>query len=242
MKPELDEVEHNATLLVLASLIRRRRARGTASRFPHRRRDGASVVRKRRFARASLVGRFHSSVGGGRIVFLRSELLDYSHEARRRRAGRGAPKHAQGAMTVTISEHAILAAKLGPVFALFGMNGRGCACGNPRCRHPAKHPRQKGWQEKATTDPVAIGRIFSDDSTNIGLRTGDGCTPGESRAFVIDVDPRHGGDDTLAELELQHGPLPETIRAQTGGGGEHIFFRIPLESRFRAVPSLRAST
>jgi hypothetical protein len=41
---------------------------------------------------------------------------------------------------------------------------------------------------------------------------------------VIDIDPHHGGDRALAELEAKHGKLPPTWRVNTGGGGQHIFF------------------
>jgi hypothetical protein len=45
--------------------------------------------------------------------------------------------------------------------------------------------------------------------------------------LVIDVDPRHGGDSSLVDIESQYGPLPKTRRARSGGGGEHIYFRLP---------------
>ena len=41
---------------------------------------------------------------------------------------------------------------------------------------------------------------------------------------VIDVDPRHGGDDSLTDWQDRHGPLPPTIEAITGGGGRHFYF------------------
>jgi hypothetical protein len=50
---------------------------------------------------------------------------------------------------------------------------------------------------------------------------------------VLDVDPRHGGDITLALLEQKHGPLPVTWTAKTGGGGAHYFFRSATVSRRR---------
>ena len=43
----------------------------------------------------------------------------------------------------------------------------------------------------------------------------------------LDVDPRHGGDEFIAALEMKNGPLPQTWRFLTGGGGEHILFRHP---------------
>jgi hypothetical protein len=57
---------------------------------------------------------------------------------------------------------------------------------------------------------------------NVGLVTG-----AVSGLVVLDVDPRHYGDESLEELERQHGRLPHTIEALTGGGGRHIFFKHP---------------
>jgi len=47
------------------------------------------------------------------------------------------------------------------------------------------------------------------------------------RLIVIDVDPRHGGDESLQALEREHGELPLTWRVITGGGGEHLLFACP---------------
>jgi hypothetical protein len=58
--------------------------------------------------------------------------------------------------------------------------------------------------------------------TGIAVRTG-----AESGLVVLDVDPQHGGDDTLAELLAAHGVLPITVECFTGGGGRHIYFRHP---------------
>lgn len=57
---------------------------------------------------------------------------------------------------------------------------------------------------------------------NIGLRTGI-----ESGLFVLDVDPRHGGNESLKRLSDEHGPLPETLTVATGGGGQHFYFLHP---------------
>jgi hypothetical protein len=53
------------------------------------------------------------------------------------------------------------------------------------------------------------------------------CFP--SALAVVDVDPRNGGDDSLAELEHYHGPLPATWRAHTGSGGFHVIFQAPAD-------------
>ena len=50
-----------------------------------------------------------------------------------------------------------------------------------------------------------------------------------SRLVVLDVDPRHGGDASLAAFEAEHGTLPATVEALSGGGGRHLYFRHPNE-------------
>jgi hypothetical protein len=57
---------------------------------------------------------------------------------------------------------------------------------------------------------------------NVGIVTG-----AVSGLVVLDVDAAHGGDASLAELELEHGPLPATIEAKSGGGGRHLYFAHP---------------
>lgn len=100
-----------------------------------------------------------------------------------------------------------------------------CSCGRDDCGQPAKHPYgrlvQRGVRD-ATTDYRTVERWFASTPYNIALATGSA-----SGIFVLDVDPRHGGDDSLAALEEAHGPLPNTWRFLTGGGGEHILFRHP---------------
>ena len=48
-----------------------------------------------------------------------------------------------------------------------------------------------------------------------------------SGLVVLDIDPGHGGDESLTELESLHGALPNTIEVLTGGGGRHVYFRHP---------------
>ncbi|SPE29323.1 Bifunctional DNA primase/polymerase [Burkholderiales bacterium] len=57
---------------------------------------------------------------------------------------------------------------------------------------------------------------------NVGLVTGR-----ISGVVVLDIDPRHGGLESLAGLEDEQGPLPRTVEAHTGGGGRHIYFAHP---------------
>ncbi|NVM21328.1 MAG: bifunctional DNA primase/polymerase [Desulfobacterales bacterium] len=57
---------------------------------------------------------------------------------------------------------------------------------------------------------------------NVGIVTG-----GVSGLVVLDVDPKHGGDASLEAMDKEHGPLPRTIEATTGGGGRHIYLAHP---------------
>src|SRR5262249_6367249 len=59
-------------------------------------------------------------------------------------------------------------------------------------------------------------------NANIGIATGK-----LSGFIVLDIDPRHGGEDSLEQLEQQYGKLPDTVIARTRGGGKHILFTHP---------------
>ena len=118
-------------------------------------------------------------------------------------------------------------------FAIFPLHypvdrngGLFCSCGNWQCKNEAKHPYPRLAPKgliNASKAADAIERWWGPGVPyNIGARTGE-----ESGVVVIDVDPRHGGDETLAELERRFGALPPTWRFLTGGGGEHILFRHP---------------
>lgn len=92
-----------------------------------------------------------------------------------------------------------------------------------------KTPHTARGFKDATTDEEAIRswwRRWPD--AGIGIPTGEA-----SGLLVIDSDPRHGGDAALCELIEAHGPLPDTLEAETGGGGHHIVFQYPEGSNIR---------
>jgi len=57
---------------------------------------------------------------------------------------------------------------------------------------------------------------------NVGIVTG-----AISGLVVLDVDPQHGGDESLNQFIREHGPLPHTVESRTGGGGRHVYFSYP---------------
>ena len=109
------------------------------------------------------------------------------------------------------------------VLPVYGIVEGQCTCGKGEsCPHPGKHPRIPGWQNQATTDAATIRRWWKTwPSANIGV------VAGKSGLVVLDIDPKHGGDDSLDKLMAEHGALPDTREQITGGGGRHILFKHP---------------
>jgi P4 family phage/plasmid primase-like protien len=95
-------------------------------------------------------------------------------------------------------------------------------CGNLKCENRGKHPRIRAWPEKATTDPEQLERWFGKNDSNIGIVTGS-----VSGLLVLDIDPASGGMKSLNVLISIHGKLPNTERTRTGGGGAHLYYRLP---------------
>ncbi len=115
--------------------------------------------------------------------------------------------------------HAVL-----PLHWPIKVNGRlVCSCRKAvDCASPAKHPFgrlvSRGLLD-ASTDQAVIRRWFTDTpQANLGVVT--------DKLIVIDIDPRHEGDSSLANLERDHA-FPLTWRALTGGGGEHVIYKCP---------------
>lgn len=74
------------------------------------------------------------------------------------------------------------------------------------------------WREDAK-DPFA----WEEDSDSWGLVCGE-----EAGFFVVDIDKKSGGLDTLASMSL-----PDTFHWQTQGGGFHYFFKWPKGQNVR---------
>lgn len=109
-----------------------------------------------------------------------------------------------------------------PCYAI--LRGR-CSCSKGAdCESPGKHPRTAHGVKDASSDPVTISRwiaAYQDKGLNWALACGR-----QSGVFVIDIDPRHGGYESIEQWEAQN-PIPKTLTALTGGGGRHLFFRYP---------------
>ena len=89
------------------------------------------------------------------------------------------------------------------------------------CEPRGKRPLVEHGVLEATTDIATIDAWWQRwPDANIGLAAG------ASRLVVLDVDPQHDGDESLAVLRSQTSAEHlETVTALTGGGGQHLYFR-----------------
>lgn len=86
-----------------------------------------------------------------------------------------------------------------------------------------KYPKISKWQRVATDDLETIQQWYTGkyNEHGVGVATGAG-----SGVWVLDVD-MHDADglQALDDLEEEHGTIPQTVTAHTGGGGAHLFFK-----------------
>lgn len=98
-----------------------------------------------------------------------------------------------------------------------------CTCRNPDCASKGKHPTTPNGLKNATVNKEVIRAWWKKwPWANVAIVTG-----GISGIVAIDVDPRHGGDDSLDDLWVKHGRFPDTAEVMTGGGGRHFYFKHP---------------
>lgn len=100
-----------------------------------------------------------------------------------------------------------------------------------------KIPRTEHGCKDATTDEAQIQRWWREHpDSGIGGATGAPCG-----CWVLDLDGPEGLAE-LARLEEEHGALPATRRVRTGGGGLHLWFRMPpdrqIGNRARVRPGV----
>lgn len=125
--------------------------------------------------------------------------------------------------------------KLIPIHVI--INGA-CSCGKYPCgevaegsdtnagKNAGKHPTITGWTNPNNTiyTDLQVERTWGE---GVPLQYSMGLLCGQpSGVWVLDIDPRNGGFESIEQFELEN-PLPKTLTAVTGGGGRHLFFRLP---------------
>jgi len=118
-----------------------------------------------------------------------------------------------------------------PVLSLWGVKDvETCFCPKGRdCgRNSGKHPHAKtspNGVNSATLDKTVLReRVRLNAHGNWAIACGHPL-PGGGYLGIIDMDPRNGGEESIAQIQGIRGELPETVTQLTGGGGYHKLFR-----------------
>lgn len=101
---------------------------------------------------------------------------------------------------------------------------KSCSCNKGlACTSKGKHPKDNEWQKSPRLSVVDIHGYWDDSKPpNLGIATG-----AVSGFWVLDIDPKGGGLETMAALVAKYGALPETFVVKTGSGGYHYYFLLP---------------
>lgn len=108
-----------------------------------------------------------------------------------------------------------------------------CRCGRPngeKGHKPGKHPQSNlvpHGHLDATTDEDVIRDWWATDP-----EAGIGVSLQASGLLALDIDPRHGGWESLEAIEAEQGVLHSDCTAITQGGGEHRIFLADSEMSY----------
>ncbi len=105
-----------------------------------------------------------------------------------------------------------------------------------RAREKVPSVAWETYQSRRATEAEVNAWFYRHPQANVGIVTGE-----ISNLAVLDVDPQHGGAQSLRELEGQNEPLPRTVEAITGGRGRHLYFAYPprpLRNRAGIAPGI----
>ena len=111
-----------------------------------------------------------------------------------------------------------------PVWPPAEGDARVCSCPKGgECLRPAKHPIPSQGIKAAAVDPARIKAWWTEyPSANIAIATGS-----ISGIIVVDVDTGDGkeGDIAITTACADQGGVPATLKARSGSGGAHYFYR-----------------
>lgn len=109
-----------------------------------------------------------------------------------------------------------------PVVDRDGLVSCSCKRGSD-CPSIGKHPIPPAWTDVASRKPDSVKAWWKAlKSPNAGVVTGK-----VSGVVVLDIDPRHNGNESLDEMQSKNGKLPDTAMVITGSGGAHYYFKHP---------------
>lgn len=108
-----------------------------------------------------------------------------------------------------------------------------CSCGaGENCKSAGKHPMAVAWTKKAARTGPDVQTFWDEyPGANVGIVCGSASSDGTGDLVVLDVDVDKGG--LVGYTKLFTSPpgefrlVPPTRRHETGGGGFHLFYRLP---------------
>ena len=107
-------------------------------------------------------------------------------------------------------------------------NSYTCSCGNSLCEDQAKHPAVRAGYHINSDLQVTSGRdaqeVWERYPYNIAVLLGQ-----RRGLFAFDVDPRHGGDESLERLKTDLAGVidfTKTFHYNTSSGGSHYYFKL----------------
>jgi hypothetical protein len=107
-----------------------------------------------------------------------------------------------------------------PVLPIYSTKGSVCSCDKgASCPQPGKHPTTFNGLNAATTDEKSVRNyweLFPEHNVAVVVPKG---------YAVVDIDPRNGGDNVWDLLEKEYGEQ-NTLTAETGGSGFHLWFKV----------------
>lgn len=85
---------------------------------------------------------------------------------------------------------------------------------------------------EATADLAQIDAWWSaNPDANIGVK------PSAAGLYVFDVDPRNGGSESFARLQIEHGLIDSPLAVDSPGGGFHLYFTAKADTRYSSAPA-----
>jgi hypothetical protein len=113
-----------------------------------------------------------------------------------------------------------------PLHDVGGLAGGSCSCKRSvECSSAGKHPRYEKWGEDSqlVRSPGVVRQLLGAGIANWGVATGE-----PSGVWVLDVDPVGVAEYDLW-IERYGRDWCETLQAQTGSGGYHLYFTAPAD-------------
>ena len=144
------------------------------------------------------------------------------------------PKHVWAVDTEgpTTLDYALAYAKLGwYVLPVWSVDKDGeCRCGHPSTgKHPQADLAPHGHHDSTINEDIIKNWWATDPNAGIGI------SMSQSGLIALDIDPQNDGQESLLQIEKEHGVLHSDCVAKTQGGGEHRIFTTEADVTYPGI-------